>query len=321
LWTEWNGKYRDAVRDFWRGASAAVPEFASRLTGSADLYASDNRHPIASVNFVTCHDGFTLADLVSYDHKHNEDNREDNADGTDDNRSWNCGVEGPTDDAAVLALRARQQRNFLATLLLSQGVPMLLSGDEFGRTQRGNNNGYCQDNDLSWIRWPAEQGTAADNRTEIPGTGSPLDSFVRSLIRLRTDHPVFRRRRFFTGEAGRSRPDHLGDIRWLTPSAEEMTEDDWAAGFAKSLIVFLNGDAITEPDARGERITDDSFLLLFNAAEHDLDFTVPAAEFGVQWIGELDTADPQPPPGGATDVKPGDTLTLASRSLRLLRRA
>jgi isoamylase len=320
LWTEWNGKYRDAVRDFWRGESAALPEFAARLTGSADLYDSDNRHPIASVNFVTCHDGFSLADLVSYNGKHNEANGEDNADGTDDNRSWNCGAEGPTDEPAVLALRARQQRNFLATLLLSQGVPMLLSGDELGRTQGGNNNGYCQDNELSWVRWPADPATAAESRADMQGTGPSLDSFVRWLIRLRADHPVFRRRRFFTGEAGRSRPDHLGDIRWLTPSADEMTDEDWAAGFAKSLIVFLNGDAISEPDPRGERITDDSFLLMFNAAEHDLDFTVPSAEFGERWIGDLDTADPQPAPGAAIAVKPGDMLTLASRSLRLLRR-
>jgi isoamylase len=310
LWTEWNGKYRDAVRDFWRGEPAALPEFASRLTGSADLYDSDNRHPIASINFVTCHDGFTLADLVSYDCKHNEANGEDNADGTDDNRSWNCGVEGPTEEPDVLALRARQERNFLATLLLSQGVPMLLSGDELGRTQHGNNNAYCQDNELSFVHW-----------TDNEGTGPTLASFVRTLIRLRADHPVFRRRRFFTGAAGRSRPDHLGDIRWLTPSADEMTEGDWAAGFAKSLAVFLNGEAITEPDPRGERISDDCFLLMFNAAEHDLEFTVPPAEFGEQWITEIDTANLQPPPGSVADVKPGDTLTLVSRSLRLLRRA
>jgi isoamylase len=310
LWTEWNGKYRDAVRDFWRGEPAALPEFASRLTGSADLYDSDNRHPIASINFVTCHDGFTLADLVSYDCKHNEANGEDNADGSDDNRSWNCGVEGPTEDPDVLALRARQERNFLATLLLSQGVPMMLSGDELGRTQRGNNNAYCQDNELSFVHW-----------TDNAGTGPTLASFVRTLIRLRADHPVFRRRRFFTGAAGRSRSDHLGDIRWLTPSADEMTEDDWAAGFAKSLTVFLNGEAITEPDPRGERISDDCFLLMFNAAEHDLEFTVPPAEFGEQWITEIDTANLQPPPGSVADVKPGDTLTLVSRSLRLLRRA
>ena len=321
LWTEWNGKYRDEVRDFWRGEPAALSEFASRLTGSADLYDSDNRHPIASVNFVTCHDGFTLADLVSYDHKHNEANGEDNADGTDDNRSWNCGTEGPADDPAVLDLRARQQRNFLATLLLSQGVPMLLAGDEFGRSQGGNNNGYCQDNETSWVHWPAVSGTATDLTPDKPGTGPSLDSFLRSLIRLRASHPAFRRRRFFTGEAGRSRADHLGDIRWLTPAADEMTDEDWAAGFAKSLIVFLNGKAISEPDPRGERITDDSFLLMFNAAEHDLDFTIPPAEFGDQWISEIDTADPQPPLGGAVVVKPGETLTVISRSLRLLRRA
>jgi isoamylase len=321
LWTEWNGKYRDEVRDFWRGEPASLPEFASRLTGSADLYDSDNRHPIASVNFVTCHDGFTLADLVSFDQKHNEANGEDNADGTDDNRSWNCGVEGPTDDPAVLDLRARQQRNFLATLLLSQGVPMLLSGDEFGRSQGGNNNGYCQDNETSWVHWPADRGTGTDLTDDKQGTGPFLDSFVRSLIRLRASHPVLRRRRFFTGEAGRSRADHLGDIRWLTPWADEMTDEDWAAGFAKSLIVFLNGKAISEPDQRGERITDDTFLLMFNAGEHDLDFTVPAAEFGDQWIGEIDTADPQLPPGDAVAVKPGETITLLSRSLRLLRRA
>jgi isoamylase len=320
LWTEWNGKYRDAVRDFWRGEPASLPEFASRLTGSADLYDSDNRHPIASVNFVTCHDGFTLADLVSYDRKQNEANGEDNSDGTDDNRSWNCGAEGPTDNPAILTLRARQRRNFLATLLLSQGVPMLLGGDEFGRTQDGNNNCYCQDNELSWLHWPAGPGPATGIQTNRPGTGPSLDSFVRTLIRLRAEHPVFRRRRFFAGEAGHSRPDHLGDIRWLTPAADEMTGEDWAAGFAKSLTVFLNGDAITEPDPRGQRITDDSFMLMFNAAEHDLDFTVPAAEFGEQWLTEIDTAEPQPPPGGAATVKPGDRLALASLSLRLLRR-
>ena len=223
LWTEWNGKYRDEVRDFWRGEHAALPEFASRLTGSADLYDSDSRHPIASVNFVTCHDGFTLADLVSYDHKHNEANGEDNRDGSDDNRSWNCGAEGPTDDPGILALRARQQRNFLATLLLSQGVPMLLSGDEFGRTQGGNNNCYCQDNELSWVHWPAPDA-AAGSGPDRQGTGPSLDSFVRSLIRLRADHPVFRRRRFFTGKAGRLRPDHLDDIAWLTPAGQDMTE-------------------------------------------------------------------------------------------------
>jgi glycogen operon protein len=321
LWTEWNGKYRDSVRDFWRGAPATLPEFASRLTGSSDLYASDNRRPIASVNFVTSHDGFTLADLVSYDHKRNEANGEDGNDGTDDNRSWNCGVEGPTDDPDVMALRARQQRNFLATLLLSQGVPMLLAGDELGRTQLGNNNAYCQDNEVSWLHWPAP-----GFGKESAGTGSWLFSFARTLIRLRADHPVFRRRRFFTGE-----PDHAGtgheggepvvDIAWLTPAGTEMTDDDWNAGFAKSVTVFLNGNAITEPDMRGERITDDSFLLLFNAAEHDLDFAIPAACYGEHWMLELDTADSRPPPEGPAVVKPGDSIRLISRSLRLLRRA
>jgi isoamylase len=303
LWTEWNGKYRDAVRDFWRGQPAALPEFASRLTGSADLYSNNNRRPIASVNFVTCHDGFTLADLVSYDHKHNEANGDDNRDGTDDNRSWNCGAEGPTDDPAVLALRARQQRNFLATLLLSQGVPMLLGGDELGRTQLGNNNAYCQDNDISWVHWPIDD--------DHEGTGSSLLGVARQLIRLRAEHPVFRRRRFFTGPA---------DIGWLTPAGEPMTDEDWAAGFAKSLTVSLNGDAISEPGPHGERVTDDCFLLLFNGAEHDLDFTVPAVSHGEQWVHELDTADPVQGRSDLVPVKPGDVLTLTSRSMRLLRR-
>jgi isoamylase len=303
LWTEWNGKYRDAVRDFWRGQPAMLPEFASRFTGSADLYSSNNRRPIASVNFVTCHDGFTLADLVSYDHKHNEANGDDNRDGTDDNRSWNCGAEGQTDDPAVLALRGRQQRNLLATVLLSQGVPMLLGGDELGRTQLGNNNAYCQDNELSWLHWPADD--------DHEGTGSSLLAVARQLIRLRAAHPVFRRR-FFTGPAG---------IGWLTPAAEPMTDQDWAAGFAKSLMVFLNGDAISEPGPRGERVTDDCFLLLFNAAEHDLDFTIPAASYAEQWVHELDTAEPLRGTSDLAPVKPGDVFTLTSRSMRLLRRA
>ena len=322
LWTEWNGKYRDSVRDFWRGEHAALPEFASRLTGSADLYDNDNRRPLASVNFVTCHDGFTLADLVSYDRKHNEDNGEGNQDGADDNRSWNCGSEGATGDPAVLALRARQRRNLLATLLLSQGVPMLLGGDELGRSQRGNNNGYCQDNELSWTHWPAkDDGPAVGSASGQQGTWPAEYSFLRSLIRLRADHAVFRRRRFFTGEPCRSTADHLSDICWLSPDGSDMTDADWATGFAKSLMVFLNGEAISEPDSRGERITDDSFLVLFNAAEHDLDFVVPPAGYGEQWVLELDTADPHPAPGEPAVVKAGDKITLTSRSLRLLRRA
>jgi isoamylase len=312
LWTEWNGKYRDTVRDFWRGEPGTLGEFASRLTGSADLYASDNRRPIASINFVTCHDGFTLADLVSYDRKHNEANGEEGNDGT----------EGPTDDRDVLALRSRQQRNFMATLLLSQGVPMLLAGDEFGRTQLGNNNAYCQDNELSFVHWPDGQDAAvygAEISHERTGTGSSPYSVIRHLIQLRADHPVFRRRRFFTGSG--AAPDDHGDISWLTPDGTEMTEADWAAGFAKSVAVFLNGAAISEPDMRGGRITDDAFLLLFNAAEHGVEFTIPPATCGDTWMLELDTADPLAPPGDPGAVKSGDAVTLTSRSLRLLRRA
>ena len=306
LWSEWNGKYRDTVRDFWRGQPATLPEFASRLTGSSDLYQDDGRRPVASVNFVTCHDGFTLADLVSYDRKHNEANGEGNRDGADDNRSWNCGAEGPAGDPAIAALRARQQRNFLTTLLLSQGIPMLLAGDEFGRTQQGNNNAYCQDNEISWVNWQAATG--------------PLPDFVRRLILLRADHAVFRRRRFFRGQAIRGLRQQLGDIAWFTPAGEEMTDGDWEAGFAKSLSVFLNGDAIGEPGLRGERIRDDSFLLLFNASERDLEFTIPDLRYGERWVKELDTAAPELPEGQAAAVKPGDMVTVPSRSIQVLRR-
>jgi isoamylase len=309
LWSEWNGKYRDTIRDFWRGEPAKLPEFAYRLTGSSDLYQQDSRRPVASVNFVTCHDGFTLADLVSYDHKHNEANGEENRDGTDDNRSWNCGHEGPTDDKEVLALRARQKRNFLATVLLSQGVPMLLAGDEMGRTQRGNNNAYCQDNEISWVDWAVR---AEDDQA--------LFDYVRRLIRLRADHPVFRRRRFFRGQAVRGGRQRLRDIAWLTLAGEEMTDHDWDAGFVKSLTVFLNGRAISEPDRRGGRIQDDSFLLLFNASEHDLTFTIPPRRYGPRWTRVLDTAAPGAEFVDDGAVKPGDRMTLVNHSLQLLRR-
>src|SRR5580692_11301902 len=309
LWTEWNGKYRDTIRDFWRGQPVSLPEFAYRLTGSSDLYQQDSRRPVASVNFVTCHDGFTLTDLVSYDHKHNEANREDNADGSNDNRSWNCGVEGPTDDPAILALRARQKRNFLATLLLSQGVPMLLAGDEMGRTQRGNNNAYCQDNEISWVDWAVR----AEADTEL------LD-YVRRLTRLRAEHAVFRRRRFFRGQAIRGGRQRLGDIAWFTLAGEEMTDHDWDAGFAKSLTVFLNGRAISEPDRRGERIADDSFLLLFNASEQDLVFTIPPRRYGQRWAKALDTAMPTADFEHDTAVKPGDVITVINHSLQVLSR-
>src|SRR5579859_7106379 len=309
LWSEWNGKYRDTIRDLWRGQPATLPEFASRLTGSSDLYQQDSRRPVASVNFVTAHDGFTLTDLVSYDHKHNEANGEDNRDGSDDNRSWNCGAEGPSGDPGILALRARQKRNFLTTLLLSQGVPMLLAGDEMGRTQQGNNNAYCQDNEISWVDWAVR----SESDTEL------LD-YVRRLTRLRAEHAVFRRRRFFRGQAIRGGRQRLGDIAWFTLAGEEMTDYDWDAGFAKSLTVFLNGRAISEPDRRGERIEDDSFLLLFNASEQDLVFTIPPRRYGQRWAKALDTAMPTADFEHDTAVKPGDVITVINYSLQVLSR-
>src|SRR4051812_30644542 len=279
LWSEWNGIYRDVMRDFWRG-QAPVSEFASRFTGSSDLYQSDGRKPFASINFVTAHDGFTLADLVSYNDKHNEANLEDNQDGTDDNRSWNHGVEGPTDDPGIRELRLRQQRNFLTTLLLSQGVPMVLGGDEMCRTQQGNNNGWCQDSEISWFDW-----------TLGPECGELL-AFTQRLIALRERHPVFRRRHFFSGGAGTT---VLPDVWWFRPDGRRMTNRDWQRGDAHVLGVFLNGGAIDEHDERGEDIEDDSFLLLFNAWDQDIDFTLPAARFGAAWMVEVDTAEPSLP--------------------------
>ncbi|HEY7045003.1 MAG TPA: glycogen debranching protein GlgX [Nocardioidaceae bacterium] len=276
-WTEWNGKYRDTVRDYWRGEPASLGEFAARLSGSSDLYESDGRAPYASINFVTAHDGFTLRDLVSYDVKHNDANGENNNDGENHNRSWNCGVEGPTDDIAVLALRSRQQRNFLATLLLSQGVPMLLHGDEFGRTQRGNNNVYCQDNAVSWVDWSAVDGE--------------LLVFTQRLTDLRADHPVFRRRRFFTG---RTADDGLPDIAWLGPDGTPMDSEDWYQPRVRPLAVFLNGEGITEPGLRGEEIVDDSFLLLLNPGGDEVAMTLPAAPFGDRWQLLFDTSATDP---------------------------
>jgi glycogen operon protein len=267
LWSEWNGRYRDTVRDYWRGESRTLGEFAYRFTGSSDLYEDDGRRPSASVNFITAHDGFTLTDLVSYNEKHNEANGEGNRDGTDDNRSWNCGVEGETDDPAVLALRARQRRNMLATLLLSQGVPMLLGGDELGRTQGGNNNGYCQDTERSWFDWDS--------------VDEELLEFVRKLLRFRQDHPVFRRRRFFQGRPIRGT--ELTDIAWLRPDGEQMNDDDWDVGYARSLAVFLNGQGIPEADARGQRVVDDSFMLLFNASDEPIEFSLPDRDWGAAW--------------------------------------
>ena len=300
LWSEWNGIYRDVMRDFWRG-QASIADFASRFTGSSDLYESDGRYPFASINFITAHDGFTLRDLVSYNDKHNAANLEDNKDGTDDNRSWNGGVEGETDDAAINALRARQQRNFLATLLLSQGTPMLLGGDEFGRSQGGNNNAWCQDSEISWFDWEALEGDGE------------LHEFTRRLIALRSEHPVFRRRRFLHGTDDEG--SGLADVWWFRPDGERMTEEDWADGGARCLGMFLNGEAISSPDEHGNRIVDDSFVLLFNAGHEDFEFTLPPSRFGAEWTCELrtDGAD------GGTH-RAAETVKLSSLSLAVLRR-
>ncbi|MFE5946003.1 glycogen debranching protein GlgX [Streptomyces sp. NPDC056480] len=310
LWTEWNGKYRDCVRDLWRGEPRTLAEFASRLTGSSDLYQDDGRRPLASVNFVTCHDGFTLRDLVSYNDKHNEANGEGNRDGESYNRSWNCGVEGESEDVGIAELRARQTRNFLATLMLSQGVPMLSHGDEFGRTQGGNNNAYCQDNEVSWVRWPKENSEAE----------ATLLRFTRAMVRLRRDHPVFRRRRFFHGRPVEGTHDELTDIAWFTPEGEEMTSRDWQAAHAQALTVFLNGNAISEPGTQGERIADDSFLLMFNASSKELEFAVPDSH-GTRWRTVVDTSDPEGmPPQEGPELVGGERVTLAPLSLTVLRR-
>ncbi|APA76417.1 glycogen debranching protein GlgX [Mycobacterium avium subsp. hominissuis] len=309
LWTEWNGKYRDTVRDYWRGEPATLGEFASRLTGSSDLYEATGRRPSASINFVTAHDGFTLNDLVSYNEKHNMANGEDNRDGESHNRSWNCGVEGPTDDPDITELRYRQMRNFWATLMVSQGTPMIAHGDEFGRTQNGNNNVYCQDSELSWMDW------------SLVDKNSDLLAFARRATTLRTKHPVFRRRRFFEGEPIRS-GDEVRDIAWLTPGGREMTHEDWGQSFHKCVAVFLNGDAITAPNARGERVVDDSFLLCFNAGEQPVQFVMPGGDYAKEWTVELDTNEPTGRKEGAEPlvVHAEEELTLPSRSLLILRK-
>jgi isoamylase len=303
-WTEWNGKYRDTVRDFWRGEPATIGEFAARLTGSADLYEHSARRPVASINFVTAHDGFTLRDLVSYNDKHNEDNGEDNNDGESHNRSWNCGVEGPTDDPEILELRARQQRNFIATLFLSQGVPMLCHGDELGRTQHGNNNGYCQDNELTWIDWDsADEG---------------LIAFTKQIATLRRQHPTFRRRRFFEGRPTGKGEAALPDIAWLQPDGSQMTGEDWDSGFGRAIGVFLNGAGIQGTDDRGEPITDDSFLLCFSAHHEPIDFVLPGSVESIDWQVVLDTAT-----SAVVDAKPlqaGEILVVQPRTLVVLQR-
>jgi isoamylase len=307
LWTEWNGKYRDTVRDFWRGEPATLGEFASRITGSSDLYQIDSRHPIASINFVTAHDGFTLRDLVSYNEKHNGDNGEGGADGESHNRTWNCGVEGETEDLEVLALRARQQRNFLVTLLLSQGVPMISHGDELGRTQYGNNNVYCQDNELSWVNWKLDE------------TQQDLLTFTQRIVAFRREHPVFRRRRFFKGDAHHGGISDVGEIAWFTPQGTPMEQEDWTNGFARAVGIFLNGEAMFAPDKRGQRVLDDSFLIVFNAHHEAIEFTVPPAEYGSWWTVLIDTVDDA---GGSSDTgdtyAPGHQVSVAARSLVVL---
>jgi glycogen operon protein len=294
LWSEWNGKYRDCVRDFWRGTDQTLAEFGSRFTGSSDLYQGSARRPYASVNFITAHDGFTLRDLVSYNDKHNEANGEEGRDGESHNRSWNCGEEGPTGDAGVQRLRSRQQRNFLATLFLSQGVPMLCGGDEIGRTQQGNNNAYCQDNDISWYDWAAADAALLD--------------FTRALITLRAEHPVFCRRRWFQGRPIRG--NDVSDIGWFTPAGTEMSDEDWQAGFAKSLGVFLNGNAIPTRDEQGRRVNDDSFYVMFNAHHEPVEFVLPEARWGEQWTIEQT--------GHALEA--GEHIRVDGRSTILLRR-
>jgi len=310
LWTEWNGKYRDSMRDYWRGETG-VGELAQRLTGSSDLYAHNGRRPYASINFITAHDGFTMRDLVTYNEKHNDANLDGNSSGEDHNRSWNHGVEGETDDVAITELRARQQRNMLATLFLSQGVPMLLGGDEFGRTQAGNNNTYCQDNELAWYSW-----TRTDQQRK-------LLAFTRSLIALRQRHPVFRRRRFFEG----TDEEGVRDIAWFHPSGTDMSQAHWSDPGLKSLMFFLNGHAIPTADVRGRRVTDDSFLVVMHAWHEEQSFRLPSARWGRNWGLVFDTAVPT---SRVRDrefderddrlLTAGSPITLAPRSVVLLRR-
>jgi glycogen operon protein len=306
LWSEWNGKYRDTVRDFWRGEPNTLGEFAHRITGSSDLYEYSGRRPFASINFVTAHDGFTLHDLVSYNDKHNEANGENNNDGERHNRSWNCGVEGPTRDLEIVALREQQKRNFIATLFLSQGVPMLLHGDELGRTQGGNNNAYAQDNETSWVDWER----AKENWT--------LTEFTAAVSKLRRKHQVFRRRRFFQGQPVRR--SELRDIAWFRPEGGEMSDEDWDRGYVRSVGMFLNGDGIPDRDARGARVHDDSFLVLFNGSDKDLAFAVPDASYAETWQVVLDTAAPLVNEAEERYVKAQGDLDVEARSVVVLKK-
>ncbi|WP_018024680.1 glycogen debranching protein GlgX [Corynebacterium ulceribovis] len=305
IWTEWNGKYRDTVRDFWRGEPATLGEFASRITGSSDLYAHNGRRPTASINFVTAHDGFTLNDLVSYNEKDNWANGEENRDGESHNRSWNCGVEGSTDDETVNSLRRRQRRNFLTTMMMSLGTPMICHGDEMGRTQRGNNNVYCQDNELAWIDWQQVK------------TNSELVDFTTFLIEMRKKHAVFRRRRFLKG--GPLGEDAEGrDVAWLTYAGRVMTPEDWDFDFGKSLMMYLNGHAITEPDERGQRIVDDSFLVCFNAHYEDIMFQVPGSDYSDRWKVLVNTYELTGRPTREQFVEAEGEIRVPSRSIVIL---
>jgi glycogen operon protein len=302
-WTEWNGRYRDNIRDYWRGEGGLVGELGYRLTGSSDLYARNGRRPVASINFVTAHDGFTLRDLVSYNEKHNEANLEDNADGESHNRSWNSGAEGDTDDPEIVALRAKRKRSFIATLFLSQGVPMLLAGDEINRTQHGNNNGYCQDNELSWLDW------------DLNGDARALLAFTQRLIALRRSHPIFRRRHFFEGSAIKGAG--VKDIHWLSPDATEMTEEEWNSSFAKTLGMLLPGDGGDELDKWGRPVRDDTFLVLLNAHADTVPFLLPKLASGTRWNAIVDTARD----GGLKSqgrYAAGDEYPLADRSVVVL---
>ena len=302
LWSEWNGIYRDNIRRFWKGDGGLLPDFATRLSGSSDLYESDGRKPYASINFVTCHDGFTLHDFVSFNDKHNEANGENNQDGTNDNYSWNCGVEGPTNDPAINGLRAQQKRNFMATLLLSSGVPMILAGDEIGHTQQGNNNAYCQDNETTWLKW-----SLTDEQRDFL-------CFVRSVITIRQTQPVFQRRKFFLGRQIDGA--HIPDISWFQPSGEEMSDEAWNAGYTQCLGVLLPGDLICEVDERGGPIIGDSIVLLVNAHHQPITFTMPSCGEAQEWERLIDSADPE---AATVKRKSGEQYEIAGRSMVILR--
>jgi len=298
-WVEWNGKYRDCIRDFWRGEESKLGEFASRFTGSADLYRGDYRTPTASINFITAHDGFTLHDLVSYNEKHNEANGENNEDGESHNRSWNCGAEGPSEDQAVLKLRAKQQRNFLVTLFLSQGIPMLLGGDEISRTQNGNNNGYCQDNELSWYMWK--------------NTDQDLLTFAKKMIRFRKSHPSFCRRKWFNGQEVKN--DGVEDIVWFLPEGNIMPNEAWDNDAAKSLAIYLNGNGIPSVDAEGRKLYDDHFYVIFNAHDDFIQYKLPDKKYGEKWTKIIDTANEGE--DAAATCQPGDMVSVGGRSVVL----